>query len=69
MRDVPLADIDPQIADMVMEDPDSSRLTLDAIYTALFTINPDQAVRSEKMQANPWLNDVLLILHVTALIQ
>ncbi len=53
MRDVPLADIDPQIADMVMEDPDSSRLTLDAIYTALFTINPDQAVRSEKMQANP----------------
>ncbi|MCP5085192.1 MAG: SUMF1/EgtB/PvdO family nonheme iron enzyme [Rhodobacteraceae bacterium] len=40
VTDVPLADIDPQIADMVTEKPDS-RLTLDAIYTALLTISAE----------------------------
>ncbi|MCP4173486.1 MAG: NACHT domain-containing protein, partial [Fuerstiella sp.] len=44
VTDVPLADIDPQIADMVTEKPDS-RLTLDAIYTALLTISSEPQSR------------------------
>ena len=46
VTDVPLADIDPHIADMVMDNPDL-RLTLDAIYTTLLTISTEQAAQPE----------------------
>ncbi|GAK60834.1 signal transduction protein [Candidatus Vecturithrix granuli] len=46
VTDVPLADIDPHIADMVIDNPDA-RLTLDAIYTTLLTTASEQSRKPE----------------------